>query len=626
MSAYQRVAKMSVGGVAVRSSSSGRALLAVAVALFAPGGLTAFGDEVSGVVLEAGSLVPLSDALVSQQAVGLRTRTAADGTFTLRTTGSFDLVIVAAKKGYFHGSVIVDAPTGPIEISLDRVPEMNDPKYALASPEFCEMCHPDQAQQWYSMPMGNAGINTWVHDMYSGLGTPGGMGGFVYQRDSVHAASNPNAQCAACHQPEGWIVEPFTALADPTAPPTPASVHGVLCDVCHKIADVDESKLHFPGIYPGVVKHTRPTRPWFPQVQYGVLGDVSFWEYDLMRPSYQPQLVAEVCAVCHQYRNDPAGDQTFTGVLVQSTYSEWASSPYGVVDSPEYKSCVTCHMPPYGSTQVCGFIDYPRDSDTIRSHDIRGTTPVYLEMAVDLHMTTQRTGNDIEVEVRIANTQTGHHVPTGAIMRNMILLVEAWRPQDGLTLAHTGAQMVHMLGGMGDPAQGYYAGLAGKLYAKVLHNADGMAPTFCTEATGIAFDNRIPATQSDTTNYTFSVPGGGGPVQVRARLIYRRAYRPLTDMKQWEEDGHGNPLADLQPPDYGQLMESAEHTIELLAGDFDGDGDADLDDYAAFISCATGPGGGPVETGCSAKDFDADDDVDVLDFAAFQRAFTGTPH
>ncbi len=601
----------------------GKALLTVAVALFASSGLSAFGDEVSGVVLEGESLLPLGDVLVSQQAVGLRTRTAPDGTFTLSTTGGSGVVIVGAKKGYFNGWAMVDPPSSGLEIVLSPVPQTNDAEYALKEPEFCQMCHPDQAEQWASMPMGNAGLNTWVADMYSGLGTPGGMGGFVYQRDSVHADSNPNAQCASCHQPEGWIVEPFTALADRTDPPTAAAMHGVLCDVCHKVADVDESKLHFPGIYPGVVTHTRPASPFFPQVQYGVLGDASFWESDLMRPSYQPQLVAELCATCHEYRNDPTEDQTFTGVLVQSTYSEWAASPYGDIDSPQYMSCVKCHMLPYDSTEVCQFIDYPRDSDTVRSHNIRGTAPMCLEMAVDLHMTTQRVGNNIDVEIRIDNSQTGHHVPTGAIMRNIVLLVEAWRPQDGLTLTHTGSQMVHMLGGMGDPSMGYYAGLAGKVYAKVLHDANGMAPTFCTEATGVAFDTRIPATQSDTTNYTFSVPGGDGPVQVRARLIYRRAYRPLVDMKQWDKDGHGQPLADLQPPHFGQLMERSEHRIVLVAGDFDGDGDADLGDYAEFISCVTGPAGGPASAGCSAKDFDTDGDVDALDFAAFQRAFTG---
>ena len=52
-----------------------------------------------------------------------------------------------------------------------------------------------------------------------------------------------------------------------------------------------------------------------PQVQtlglYGVLGDVSFQVPGLMRASYNPQLVAETCAACHQYNNDHDEDGDF---------------------------------------------------------------------------------------------------------------------------------------------------------------------------------------------------------------------------------------------------------------------------------------------------------------------------
>ncbi len=606
------------GGEAVKSAGS----LMMAVALLATASLPAFGDEVTGVVRQAGSQTPIANAIVSQQAAGLRTHTAQDGTFVLETTGGSSLVIVGAKKGHFNGFVTVDAPASGVEILLDPVPQTNDPSYWIMEPEFCQMCHPDQYNQWAEIPMANAGTNTWVADMYSGQGTPDGMGGFVYLRDSIHAESNPNAECASCHQPERWIENPFTSLADPTEPTTMAVAHGVSCEVCHKIANVEVSKIDFPGIFPGAVTYSRPAGPAYHQVQYGVLGDTNIWVTFGMRPSYQPQLVAETCGACHQNRSDPEQDHTFTGAPANSTYTEWAESPYGDVKSPKYVSCASCHMWPYGATQVCNYIDLERDSETIRSHDIRGTAPMCLEMAVDLQMTAQRSGNEIEVEIRIDNSKAGHHVPTGAIMRNMILLVEARRSEDDRAFLHTGEQTVHMLGGVGDPSRGYFAGLAGKLYAKVLHDADGNGPTFCTEATGVAFDNRIPALQSDTTSYTFSVPGGDGTAQVSARLIYRRAYRPLVDMKQWTEDGHGNPLEDILPPNFGHLMGSAEHEIALSAGDFDGDGDADLDDCAGFIACVTGPGGG-VPAGCSAKDFDADYDVDAFDFAAFQRAFTG---
>jgi len=52
-------------------------------------------------------------------------------------------------------------------------------------------------------------------------------------------------------------------------------------------------------------------------------------------------------------------------------------------------------------------------------------------------------------------------------------------------------------------------------------------------------------------------------LKVRARLVYRRAWRALVDAKQWTTDGHGKPLADIAPPHFGHLMEQAEATFEL---------------------------------------------------------------
>jgi hypothetical protein len=56
-------------------------------------------------------------------------------------------------------------------------------------------------------------------------------------------------------------------------------------------------------------------------------------------------------------------------------------------------------------------------------------------------------------------------------------------------------------------------------------------------------------------------------------------------------------------------------------GDVDADGDVDLDDFAFFPACRTGPEGGPYPDGCDALDFDRDLDIDLADLAGFLRAF-----
>ena len=60
-------------------------------------------------------------------------------------------------------------------------------------------------------------------------------------------------------------------------------------------------------------------------------------------------------------------------------------------------------------------------------------------------------------------------------------------------------------------------------------------------------------------------------------------------------------------------------------GDFDGDGDVDLQDSAHFQRCfAAQPyTDGTLHVGCSVFDFDDDVDLDLADYAAFQSAFTG---
>jgi hypothetical protein len=519
--------------------------------------------QVSGTVLDPVTSSPIGGALVTLQATSNRTTTAADGSFLLPGVTGAGQVIVAAKKGYYNEGVTVTAPAAGIVLALQAVVVANDPGYAFMEPSLCGICHPDQESDWQGSAMSKAGTNTWVYDVYDGTGSPGGLGGFVYTLDSIHAAANPASECASCHQPEPWVAAPYSPL-EPIGSLSAGALHGVSCEICHKIADLDETKTNFPGIWPGVVTLNRPSFPlMMHQVQYGRLGDATFVAPGLMKPSYQPQLAGAACASCHQDKNDPDGDGNFeepNGVVSEPTWEEWLSSPYSEPSSPFYATCVDCHMPPSGANTVCSVSPILRDPQTVRSHRIEGTTPLFLENAVELSLSVVPAPTKLDVTVRIENTLTGHHVPTGVTVRNMILLVEAWRVGDGMKLVLLGGQRIHALGGVGDPAQGYFAGLPGKLYAK--HNVDGSGagPVFYTEATGILWDNRIAAFEGDKTEYSFAIPPAGGTFRVRARLLYRRSFRALVDAKGWTTTGHGAPLEDIAPPAFGHLMEEAVWT------------------------------------------------------------------
>ncbi|MGE3163914.1 MAG: hypothetical protein AB7O52_03345 [Planctomycetota bacterium] len=550
--------------------------------------------QVTGVVRDAGTMQPLPGALVTIQATTVRTMAAADGSYSLPASSGSSLVVAGAHKGYYNGGVMVTAPAAAVDVLLDPVPTASNPAYALAAPSACGLCHPDQYDEWLGSPMSLGGLNTWVYDIFDGSGTAGGLGGFVYTRDSVFATSNPASECAACHEPEAWLIGGHVPIS-PFTSGTPSQVHGVSCEVCHKIADVDVTRMNYPGVVSELVEFTRPASA-LAQVQYGLLGDVTYHSPGIMRAAYQPQLSAEVCGACHQDKNDPDGDGDFeeaNGVISEPTYWEWKNSPYGDPQSPYYADCLACHMPPSGADQVCVVLNPPlsRAPGTVRTHDIRGTTPDFLENAVSLTASSQVAGDRLLVDVTLENTGTGHHVPTGVTVRNMILLVEAVRSDTGAELPLATGPTVSALGGVGDPAQGYYAGLPGRLYAKVNQNAQGQGPTFFTDAVTIVEDNRLPPLGLDDTSYEFELPSGGGNVEISVRVIYRRAWRALVDAKGWMYDGHGAPLADVAPPHYGHLMESSDITVNrpasadtFLRGDTNLDGSVDVADAVTLLA------------------------------------------
>lgn len=578
------------------------------LALFIPS--VAFGDVV-GRVIDSTSGDPIAGARVSLQASAIETVSSSAGEFTLDAEGA-GIVIVAAKKGFFNGSVTATTTAGAatVEIELDAVPANPDPDHELRVPWSCAMmCHAEQYELWESSPMAKSGQNTWVFDLYDGSGTQGGIGGFVYKRDSALAVRSPESDCAACHQPALWLSAPGSALEPLSSNPSDFVLHGVSCDLCHKIADVDESKINAPGLYEGVVRLSRPAAGT--EVQYGVLGDTSFQRASQMRPAYNPDLSSLACGACHQDKNDPDLDGEYdepNGVVSEPTYFEWRSSPYGDPSSPQHKSCAECHMLPLGSPEACSVLGgtLSRPATDVRSHEIVGTTPYFLEHAVSLTASVSPSVGKLTVEVTIRNDQTGHSVPTGMSIRNLILLVEA-RVGD-LELELSEGPRVDDLGGVGPPSQGNYAGLPGKLFARAHEDADGNAPVFFTEAAGVAWDTRIPALGEDVTRYVFDAPAGGD-ADVSVRLIYRRAWRALTAAKAWTQDGLGQPLADVTPPHFGHLMEHAELTATITGSIVDAGVGSDVDSGSGPRDAGASPDAsttGPEPTdgescGCSAS-------------------------
>lgn len=99
-----------------------------------------------------------------------------------------------------------------------------------------------------------------------------------------------------------------------------------------------------------------------------------------------------------------------------------------------------------------------------------------------------------------------------------------------------------------------------------------------------------------------------------------------------EDAGYQTGCPDTEPEDIDGFRKAFEAPIikeidvfGLRRGDYDGDGDVDLNDWANFTDCLTGPvNDAPLGAGCEVFDLaPRDGDVDAEDISEFQRIFDG---
>jgi hypothetical protein len=339
-----------------------------------------------------------------------------------------------------------------------------------------------------------------------------------YKLDFPASAGN----CAACHLPAAALADPYGT--DPNKV-TGVNALGSHCDFCHKIAGVKLNPgnglpyENMPGVLSLVMMRPSPEK----QIFFGPYDDV-----DAGTDTYLPlERQSQYCAPCH--------NASFWGVPIYQSFAEWKASSYS--DPVSGKTCQDCHMKPDGIANnfALGRAGLERETAEIFTHSFPGASSTDLiQNAVTMSVSARRNGDKLIVEVIILNDKTGHDVPTDSPLRQMILLVNATNRQ-GQALVLQDGPTVPEWGGVGDRARGYYAGLPGKGYAKILSELwTGITPTSTYwNPTSIQSDNRIQAFYTDTSVYTFAVPMDG-KWSVEVSLLLRRAFKALMDQKSWE--------------------------------------------------------------------------------------------
>jgi len=541
-------------------------------------------NTVSGVVLDEHG--PVSGAVVRVQATENSTLTDSQGRFTL--TGLPDegqFFITAWASGYYIVGVEA-SPGEEIEIRLEHHTEEDNPDYEWLPSQFhpgqgenqgCAECHAsDQSSDPKGLegPLGSLPVDEWLLDahsqsatnprfltMYQGQDMSGNQspptrfafsrdyGSFPLQPDLSQPYYGPGykldfpetaGNCAACHTPAASVNDPYGVDPTTVSGATGGSAEGVPCDFCHKIWDVklDDSGLPYPNM-PGVLSFEFRRPPDGHQFFAGPFDDVAPGEdtYSVL------QTQSQICAPCHF--------GVFWDTLVYNSFGEWLESAYSDPEAAqtaglsESKSCQDCHMPPLGVTHFArsdqGGLE--RDPETIFSHNMTVTQEL-LQNAVTMEVTAEIQDEQVIVDVTITNDQTGHHVPTDSPLRQMILLVGV-TDSEGNTLHQVGGSTVPEWGGVAEPdgeaEQGYYSGVPGTAYAKILQEMwTEVTPTGAYwNPTRIISDNRIPAMESDTTSYAFQTseaPDNGetSEVSVEVKLLFRRAFIELIDQKGWD--------------------------------------------------------------------------------------------
>ncbi|MEW5873003.1 MAG: alpha/beta hydrolase fold domain-containing protein [Chloroflexota bacterium] len=531
-------------------------------------------DEVGGLVVDEDG--PLYGATVRIQATRNQAITDGQGRFLLSGLVPGEPVTVSAwKDGYYCAKVeALLPPVGDIVLKLHRYQSNDNPAYAWVPPvgeDSCYSCKPGVTQVWLDNDAhSRSARNPRFLTLYNGTDVQGDASPpthYRFSRDYGRVPLRPDlsqpyygpgykldfpetaGNCAACHIP-GAASQPGQAYAVDPGQVSGVDAFGVHCDFCHKIAAVRldvETGLPYPNM-PGVlsmdIRRPFPEDPERYQLFFGSFDDDNVPEEDTFLPLIQE---SQFCAPCHF--------GVFWDTVVYNSFGEWLASPYS--DPASGKTCQACHMPAptlvdgQPLTNVApGKGGVERDPLSIPAHTFPGAaSQELLQNAVTLQVDARREGGKVVVQVSITNDQTGHHVPTDSPLRHLILLVSALDGQ-GDVLEQVDGPTVPEWGGVGDSAQGYYAGLPGKAFAKVLEELwTEISPSGAYwNPTRLLSDNRLAAFATDTSLYTFEAPPSG-QVDVAVRLWFRRAFVELIDQKGWDT------------PDI--LMESAR--IELPA-------------------------------------------------------------
>lgn len=474
-------------------------------------------QTISGKIYTDGK--PAEGSVVKIRATNICDTTGINGEFMLPIKNSSDLLTVTAwKEGYYISGSSAYPGDDSVFIFLEPYTKIDHPEYEWMLPApasekdiRCINCHNGSVvPEWKGNLHSKSATDLLVLNMYNGTDVYGNKNvGPGYKLDQPGSAGS----CANCHAPTAALKSGSwqTDLNNITGVDT----NGVHCDYCHKI---NNTRIDQYGSSPGFlsIDLIRPSDNR--QLFFGSLDDVP--ADDSYNQLYKK---SRICAPCHQYKNG--------NVMIYGSFPEWQASQF----ARDGIQCQDCHMKPNGITTNIAPADggVERDPMTIPSHlQMGGNDSLFIAESVEMDLVSYTDENSLNVEVAVSNVGGGHHFPTGNPIRNAVLVIEAF-DQDENELTAKGTNLIPDWGGKGNDDNDY-AGKPGKVFAKILMDADKIIPAPQWRAATVYEDTRIPADKTDYSFYTFNLPENIEEIALKAKLIYRKSFKTLSDIKGWD--------------------------------------------------------------------------------------------
>ncbi|MEM7131898.1 MAG: hypothetical protein AAF702_36625 [Chloroflexota bacterium] len=530
---------------------------------------------------------PAEGARVQVQATDFLAETAEDGSFVISMPPATEPITVVAwkKNRYFTYTQVIPVELAQTQSSITLTMKAHhrgdNLNYEWEPSENCAECHTAN-DEWLLDAHSQTARNPRFLTIYRGTDVDGNRspntgydGGFPDEVDPKSAEYHGpgfktdfplrEGNCATCHTPmvtnlptnnscawSGCHMETTLQRSDelPDNNVSPLAVkgtatEGISCDFCHTIARVrlDEEtslpKNNMTGILSLSIYRPEPGERF-------IMGSTpdSARETDSYNPIYEE---SQYCASCHY--------GVFSNTVIYGSYGEWLESPYS--DAETGQTCQDCHMP---IAEQYDFVDeklaladmppliaavmaqeernyfvYPekggifRKKEQVHNHQMPGASDErFLQNAVSMETEAVIQNGQLDVTVNILNDQTGHHVPTGSPMRNMLLIIEAYDNE--------GTKLEQLSGSTLPEWAGSYAEMPGKGFAKILRDQlTGESPTVAQwRYLEVESDNRIPAMGMDSTQVAFAL-STNQTARVEVRLIFRRAFQQLAEWKGWRD-------------------------------------------------------------------------------------------